>query len=172
VLEDLEHAVARGAPIHGEISGVAQGSDAHNIVAPSVDGQAWCIQRAIDAAGVGASEVGCVFAHGTGTLLNDRTESKALSEVFGAHARKLVVPAIKGAIGHTMGASGSLQLVALLRALQDQRVPPTLHSRERDPECPLDHVFEGSRDMRLKVGMSNSFAFGGHNVSIVARRFS
>jgi 3-oxoacyl-[acyl-carrier-protein] synthase II len=170
VLEEWEAARARGARIHAEVLGVGATNDAKSIVGPDPTGEIEAIRLALDDAGLGPGDIDYVNAHGTGTAANDANESRILKEVFGAHARKIPVSSIKGHIGHTMGAAGALDLAATALALRHQRVPPTLHYTPGDPDCDLDYVSEGARDLELRHAMTNSFGFGGQNSVLVLGR--
>jgi len=170
VLEEWEAARARGARIHAELVGVGATNDAQNIVGPDATGEIEAIRMALADAGLAPDDIDYVNAHGTGTAANDANESRILKEVFGAHARKIPVTSIKGHIGHTMGAAGALDLAATALALQHQRVPPTLHFTAGDPDCDLDYVPEGARDVEMRHAMTNSFGFGGQNSVLVLAR--
>jgi len=170
VLEEWEAARARGARIHAELVGVGATNDAQNIVGPDATGEIEAIRLALADAGLAPDDIDYVNAHGTGTTANDANESRVLKEVFGAHARKIPVSSIKGHIGHTMGAAGALDLAATALALQHQRVPPTLHFTAGDPDCDLDYVPEGARDVEMRHAMTNSFGFGGQNSVLVLAR--
>lgn len=170
VLETRQRALARGAVILGEIVGYAANSDAQDIVKPSVPGAARAMRDALKSAGIAATEVDYINAHGTGTLLNDRCESAAVHAVFDVHAQRLAVSSVKSSIGHLMGAAGAVELIAGLMAFTRDTLPPTLNYTEADPECDLDFVSEGARSRPAAVMVKNSFAFGGLNTSLVLRR--
>jgi 3-oxoacyl-[acyl-carrier-protein] synthase II len=171
VLEDAERARRRGAPVMAEIAGYGLFTDIGHITRPSVGGQAEAMRRALADAGIGADEIGYVNAHGTGTPANDGVETAAIKTVFGEHARSLAVSSTKSMHGHLLGAAGALELVATLLALSRRVAPPTINLRVPDPECDLDYVAERAREVPgLRVAMSNSFAFGGTNAVLVARR--
>jgi 3-oxoacyl-(acyl-carrier-protein) synthase len=170
VLEEWEAARARGARIHAELLGVGATNDARNIVGPDPTGEIEAIRLALDDAGLAPRDIDYVNAHGTGTAANDANESRILKEVFGAHARKIPVSSIKGHVGHTMGAAGALDLAATALALRHQRVPPTLHFTPGDPDCDLDYVTEGAREVEMRHAMTNSFGFGGQNSVLVLSR--
>jgi len=167
VLEDLDHARQRGAVIHAEVLGVGASGDAHHMTAPRPDGAGAmeAIRAALDDAHVHAGDVGYVNAHGTSTELNDRTEALAVRAVLG---RAVPVSSTKSVTGHLLGAAGAVEALACIRALQTGLLPPTANLDDPDPECELDHVRGEARPARqLRVAISNSFGFGGHNVALV-----
>jgi nodulation protein E len=171
VLEPLERAQARGATILAEIVGFGMSADAADLIAPDVDGMSRAMQGALDNAGVTAEQVQYINAHGTGTTANDETETKALHQVFGAHAKKVAVSSTKSMTGHALGAAGALEAVATVMAVQDCVAPPTIGWLGRDPACDLDYVPNEARPMQIDVALSNSFAFGGLNAVLAVRRF-
>jgi nodulation protein E len=170
VLETYEHASARGARIYAEIVGFGMSADAADITAPDVDGAARAIRAALRDARLAPDAIDYVNAHGTGTTLNDRTETIAVREAFGAHADRLAVSSIKGALGHSLGAAGALEAAATALALQTQTIPPTANYEEPDPECDLDCVPNTARQTPMRAAISNSFAFGGLNAVLVLGR--
>ena len=170
VIESLEHAEARGAKPLAEIAGVGMSSDAHHVTQPSAEGAARAIARALNDAGIGPEQVGYVNAHGTGTLVNDVTETRALHQAFGDHAVRLAVSSTKSMHGHTLGAAGAIESAAAILALREGFLPPTIHYNERDPECDLAYVPNLGRAWDGEYAMSNSFAFGGLNAVLVLRR--
>jgi nodulation protein E len=170
VVETLEQAQARGATILAELAGAGMSSDAGDIAAPSEIGAAAAIANALQNSGISPSEVDYVSAHGTGTLANDSTETAALHRVFGEHARALAISSTKPMHGHALGASGALELIAVIGALRDSIVPPTLAYLEPDPACDLDYVPLQARRMPVHAAISNSFAFGGLNAVVALRR--
>ena len=172
VFEELEAAKARGAEILAEIISFAMTSDATHIVLPSREGVARAIAGAIRDAGIALSEVGYINAHGTGTAANDRTECAAVSEVFGAHAKNLMISSTKSMHGHLIGGTGAVELLACLMALREGVVPPTVGFEVPDPDCALDVVPNEAREARVEVALSNAFAFGGLNAVIALRRYS
>ena len=171
LLEDLEHAKQRGAKIFAEISGYGLSSDAGHITQPSVDGPARAVRMALEEARVAAEEVDYINAHGTGTRLNDVTETQVLKRVFGEHARKLAISSTKSMHGHTMGATGAIELAATTMATQRDIIPPTANYTRPDPECDLDYVPNQAREKPVRVAISNSFAFGGLNAVLLVRKF-
>jgi len=172
VLENLERAKARGARIHGEIIGFGMSSDAGDIVLPAASGAAAAMRNCIADAGLQPEDVDYINAHGTGTTANDVTETKAIHMTFGAHAKNLMVSSTKSMHGHALGAAGAIELAASLLALRDGFIPPTANFTEADPQCDLDYVPNAVREAQAEVAISNSFAFGGHNAVVAARRYS
>jgi nodulation protein E len=170
VLENWEHAKARGAKIHAEVCGFGMGSDAHHLTQPSVDGPIRSMRWALEDACLSPEAVQYINAHGTGTVTNDVTETAAIREVFGARADGLLVSSTKSMHGHTLGAAGAVEGVATILALKHQLVPPTANFIEPDPACSLDVVPNQARKAMLEYGMSNSFAFGGLNAVVIFRR--
>lgn len=171
VLEDWEKATARGAPILAELVGYASGSDSTHITQPSAAGQAGAMVGALRDAELPAQAIGYINAHGTGTVLNDKTETQAIKDVFGSHAYELAVSSTKSMHGHLMGAAGAVEFVACLQALNHQALPPTMHLAVADPECDLDYVAnQGRKADSLEYAMSNSFAFGGTSAVLIAKR--
>ena len=170
VLEDAERCRARGARHHGELLGAAVTTDAHHVTAPHPEGEGMvrAMTQALRAAQVAPHEIGYVNAHGTGTLQNDRTEALAIARVFGAG--RVLVSSTKSLVGHTMAAAGSLEAVATLLTLQHGLVPPTAHLEHVDPEIPFDCVPRVAREAPLERALSNSFGFGGQNVSLIFGR--
>ena len=168
VLEDWDSAVARGANIQGELLGYGLTTDASHITRPSVVGQAAAMSAALRSAGLGASAVDAINAHGTGTLANDAVETAAIKAVFGARACQIPISATKALHGHLLGATGALECVLSLVAMQQQVVLPTLHWQLPDPECDLDYVpNEARHQVAVRTMLSNSFAFGGTNAVLV-----
>jgi nodulation protein E len=170
VLESMEYAQARGATILAELAGSGMTADATDIVMPSADGAAAAMRQALDDAGLAPQDVDYVNAHGTGTQANDVTESRAIRLAFGAHAERLAVSSTKSMHGHALGASGALELVAVIGALRDSVVPPTANLDEADPACDLDYVPNVGRPMPVRAALSNSFAFGGLNAVLALKR--
>ena len=172
IFEDFDHAKRRGAPIVAEVIGFASSSDADHLTQPSEDGKgaADAMRRAVADAGMPADKIDYINAHGTGTPLGDAAETVAIKEVFGPAAKKLVVSSTKSAVGHSLGASGGIELVATIRALVHSVVPPTINLDNPDEQCDLDYCPNTARDRTIDVAMSSSFGFGGHNACIVVRR--
>jgi nodulation protein E len=170
VMEPRERAEARGAPILAEIAGAGLSCDAAELVTPDVDGAVRAMRQALADAGWDPGSVDYVSAHGTGTVLNDLTETRALHAVFGAHAGRLLVSSTKGAHGHALGASPALELVATIRALHEGVVPPTLNYLGPDPECDLDYVPLSARRAPIVRALSNAFGFGGLNAVLAVTR--
>jgi 3-oxoacyl-[acyl-carrier-protein] synthase II len=173
VLEELEHARARGARIYAELAGAGMSSDAFHMTLPDETGasQARAMTMALLEAGLGPSDVDYINAHGTATGPGDIAETRAIKEALGDHARRVAVSSNKSMIGHCLGASGAIEAVATVLSLVDGLVPPTINLHEPDPECDLDYVPNVARTMPVEVAASNSFGFGGHNVTLVFRRF-
>lgn len=170
-LEELEHARRRGARILAEISGFGMSSDAGHITQPTLDGPARAICMALQEARVNPGEVDYINAHGTGTRLNDATETEIVKKVFGERARRLPISSTKSMHGHAMGATGALELAATVMALERGVIPPTANYNQQDPECDLDYVPNQARSQPLRIALSNSFAFGGLNAVLLVRRF-
>ena len=170
VLENRARAEARGAEILAEIVGFGMSSDALDIVLPSAEGAASAMRACLTDARLAAEDVEYINAHGTGTMANDVTETKAIHMVFGDHAKKLAVSSTKSMHGHALGASGALELAATIMAMRQGFIPPTANFIEADPACDLDYVPNEAREARVEVAMSNSFAFGGHNAVLAIRR--
>jgi nodulation protein E len=169
ILEPLDAAKARGARIYAEICGMGMTSDAHHLTQPTVDGPARAMRGALREAGIAPEEVGYINAHGTGTAGNDPVETRAIREVFGAHADKLAVSSTKSMHGHALGAAGALEAIATIMALYHGILPPTANYLGLDPECDLDYIPNQSRTARVGAALSNSFAFGGLNAVVVFR---
>lgn len=169
VLEEYEHAKARGAHIYGEIVGYGATCDAYHITAPAPDGSggAKAMIQAIEDAGIAKEQIGYINAHGTSTPLNDRTETAAVKLAFGEHARHLAMSSTKSNTGHLLGASGAIEAIITIKALQEGYIPATIHYEQADEECDLDIVANEGRAASLAYAMSNSLGFGGHNASLV-----
>jgi nodulation protein E len=172
VLESLDHALERGAEPLAEMVGFGMSSDAHHITQPSAEGAAKAIRMALRDAGIEPESVGYVNAHGTGTTVNDVTETRALKMAFGQHAQRLAISSTKAMHGHTLGAAGAIEAAATIFALVDGVLPPTVNFSEPDPECDLDYVANCARMLSVEYAASNSFAFGGLNAVLVFRRNS
>ncbi|MCM8794854.1 MAG: beta-ketoacyl-ACP synthase II [Candidatus Omnitrophica bacterium] len=173
ILEELEHAKARGATIYAEMIGYGLSGDAYHITAPHPEGEgaAAAMKMALDNSGLKPQDVSYINAHGTSTQLNDRIETKAIKDVFGEWAKKIPVSSTKSMTGHLLGAAGAIEFMACVLALRDQIIPPTINYKVPDPECDLDVVPNQARKAKLEVVVSNSFGFGGHNVCLAAKRF-
>lgn len=173
VLEELEHAKRRRAKIYAEFVGFGMTSDAHHITAPDPGGtgSAKAMTDALADGGIDVEEVDYVNAHGTSTPLNDAMETRAIKLAFGEHAKELAISSSKSMTGHMLGASGGVELAATVLALKHQVIPPTINYEEPDPECDLDYVPNVAREAKLRVAISNSFGFGGHNATVVLRAF-
>lgn len=170
ILEESELARARGAEALVEIAGYGTSADARDPVRPDAEGAAACMRNALADAAIEADEIDYVNAHGTGTTANDITESEALAIVFGNKLSRLPVSSTKPVHGHGLGAAGALELVVTMGAVRDNIAPPTINWREADIKCPVDAVPNEARPMEIKTAMTNSFAFGGINASLVVRR--
>jgi 3-oxoacyl-[acyl-carrier-protein] synthase II len=174
VLEELEHARARGAKIYAEVIGYGLSSDAKHVTEPDPSGSnpARAMQMAFADAGIEPTDVGYVNAHGTSTPLGDASETRVIKIAVGEeHARKLPISSTKGATGHCLGASGAIEAMFTVLAVDRGMLPPTINYEERDPECDLDYIPNDAREADLEIAVSNSFGFGGHNACIVVRRF-
>ncbi len=173
ILESLEHALERGAPILAELVGYGLSSDGYHMTAPdpSGDGFMRCMQMALDDAGLRAEDIDYINAHGTSTDLNDLTETKAIKGVFGEHAYKLAVSSTKSMVGHMLGATGGVEAVFSVLSLRDQVLPPTINYTTPDPELDLDYVPNTKREAAVKTVLSNSFGFGGTNASLIFTRY-
>jgi 3-oxoacyl-[acyl-carrier-protein] synthase II len=174
VMEELEHAKARGARIYAEVAGYGNTADAHHLTAPSPQGEgaARCMRMALRSAGLNPEDISYINAHGTSTPQGDIAETQAIKAVFGAHARKLAVSSTKGATGHMLGAAGAVEMALCLKAIESNIAPPTINLENPDPECDLDYVPNQAREMEVRAIVNNSFGFGGHNASIIARKFA
>ncbi len=166
VLETYEHAKARGATILAELAGVGMSADASDIVAPTVEGPAAAMRACLADAGLNPEDVDYLNAHGTGTKANDLIETVAVKQVFGAHAAKLSVSSTKSMHAHCLGASGALEMIACVMAIREGVIPPTANYREPDPDCDLDVTPNVARERKVRVAVSNGFAFGGTNAVV------
>lgn len=173
VLEELEHAKKRGAHIYAELAGYGSNGDAYHITAPRPGGELayLCMEKALKDAHTKPEEVDYINAHGTSTHLNDLNETSAIKALLGKHAYEIPVNSTKSMTGHLLGAAGAIEAVVCALSIENNKVHPTINLKERDPECDLDYVIEGARDVKINVAMSNSFGFGGHNAVIVMRRY-
>lgn len=172
VLEELEHAKARGASIYGEIAGYGANCDAYHVTAPSPDGSgaARCMQLAMADAGITPEKIAYINAHGTSTPLNDSSETMAVKKAFGEHAHKLMMSSTKSMTGHLLGASGAIEAIITTLAVKEGYVPPTINYQVPDENCDLDIVANEGRSADITYAMSNSLGFGGHNASLVIQK--
>lgn len=172
ILEELEHARARGARIYGEFLGYGSSADAYHISMPAHDGggAALAMQRALDDAGLGAGDIDYINAHGTSTQLNDKSETKAIKRVFGERAYDVAVSSTKSMHGHLLGAAGALEALISLKAMEEGVLPPTINYESPDEACDLDYVPNAARSAQIRTVMSNGFGLGGHNATIVLGR--
>ncbi|MFQ5867075.1 MAG: beta-ketoacyl-ACP synthase II [bacterium] len=173
VLESLDHALSRGASICAELIGYGATDDAYHITAPSPDGQsaARAMSNALADAGVKPEEVDYINAHGTSTPLNDKVETIAIKKVFGDYAYKIPISSNKSMIGHLLGAAGIVELIATILGMEKEMLPPTINYEFPDPECDLDYVPNKARPKKINVALSNSLGFGGHNATLIVRRY-
>lgn len=173
VIESLDSALKRGANIYAEIVGVGSTSDAYHLTAPEPEGkwQAKAMELALKYGNIRKEEIDYINAHGTSTPLNDAIETKAIKSLFGELAYKIPVSSIKSMIGHTLGAAGSIELIATALTIKEGIIPPTINYEYPDPECDLDYVPNVKRKKDVRVALSNSFGFGGHNLSIALKRY-
>lgn len=172
VLEEMEHAKHRKAKIYAEVVGFGMSADAYHMTAPCEDGEgaARCMTTALKNAGINASEVNYINAHGTSTQLGDIAETLAVKRCFGDHAKKLVVNSTKSMTGHLLGAAGGVEAIFTALAIHHQTAPPTINIFDQDPQCDLDYVPNTARKMKIKVALSNSFGFGGTNGTLILRK--
>ena len=173
VLEELEHAKARGAHIYAEVVGYGTNGDAYHITAPAPGGvQARkCMELAIKDAGIDPKEINYINAHGTSTGLNDKNETLAIKELFGDHAKDIAVNSTKSMTGHLLGAAGAIETIVMAMAIETGKVHPTINCDNPDEGLDLDYVREGARDLQVTAALSNSFGFGGHNGTLCVRRY-
>jgi len=174
ILEELEHAKKRGATIHAEIVGYGCTGDAFHETQPDPTGAGGigCMRMALRDAGLRPDQLGYINAHGTSTKYNDAGETKVIKAVFGDHAKKLAVSSTKSMTGHTLGAAGGIEAIASVLALRDGVLPPTINYTTPDPECDLDYVPNQARQVQVEYALSNNLGFGGHNASLIFRRFT
>ncbi|MGA1202449.1 MAG: beta-ketoacyl-[acyl-carrier-protein] synthase family protein, partial [Planctomycetota bacterium] len=174
VFESLERAKARGAKIYAEVLGFGMTDDADHIAAPLPDGAlaAAAMRAAVKQSGRAITNVNYVNAHGTSTPLNDKMETRAIRSVFGEHADSMMVSSTKSQVGHCLGASGAVELVAIAMGIEQGIVPATINHDDPDPECDLDYVPNAPREAQIEVAISNSFGFGGHNACLCVGRFA
>ena len=173
VLEELEHAKARGAKIYAEVAGYALNGDAFHMTAPHPEGEgaARSMRMALKEANLNPDQLQYINAHGTSTELNDKIETLAIKKVFGDHAKKLKINSTKSMTGHTLGAAGGIEFIACCLSIEHQMVHPTINQMTPDPECDLDYVPNKAQELKIDAALSNSLGFGGHNTSIVVKKF-
>ena len=171
VLEAESHALQRGATILAEIKGFGASADSNHLTQPTQIGPMMAMQRALADAHLSLGDIDYINAHATGTVWNDKNETRAIKEVFGERAYQIPVVGNKAALGHSIAGSGALELIGCILSLRDQVVPPTINYKVPDPECDLDYVTEGRRNLPLRNVMSNSFAFGGSNAVLIVGEY-
>jgi 3-oxoacyl-[acyl-carrier-protein] synthase II len=173
VIEELEHAKARGAKIYAEMIGFGMSGDAHHITSPPEDGEGArkCMVAAMNDAGIDPAEVDYLNAHGTSTPVGDKGETIAVKRAFGEHSTSLPVSSTKSCTGHLLGAAGVVEAIFSILAIRDQVLPPTINLDNPDPDCDLDYVPNTARDAKIRTAVSNSFGFGGTNASLVFRAY-
>ncbi len=173
ILEDLEHALARGAKIYAEIVGYGATGDAHHVTAPAPGGEGGvrAMRQAINDAGLKPEDINYINAHGTSTDYNDKFETMAIKEVFGEYAQKVAISSTKSMTGHLLGAAGGVEAIFSIKAIEDSMIPPTINYVTPDPECDLDYVPNKARKQEVKAVLSNSLGFGGHNATIVFKKY-
>nr|WP_256123799.1 beta-ketoacyl-ACP synthase II [Paenibacillus chitinolyticus] len=171
VLESLEHAQKRGAHIYAEVIGYGMSGDAHHMTEPDPDGAARCMVKAIKDAGITPEEIDYINAHGTSTPVGDKSETTAIKKALGEHAYKVAVSSTKSMTGHLLGAAGGVEAVICGLTLENGIIPPTINLDDQDPECDLDYVPNVPRKSDVQVAMSNSFGFGGHNATIILKKY-
>ena len=173
ILEELSYALGRGAPILAEIIGYSATSDAFHITQPSPNGEGAtkALSLALNKAGVSPNEVDYINAHGSATVLNDKTETHTIKSVFGESAYRIPVSASKSMTGHLLGAAGAIEAIMCILAINHGIIPPTLNLTHPDPECDLDYVPNKARPVEVTTAVSNSFGFGGHNSVLIFRRY-
>ena len=173
VIESLDHALDRGAPIYAEVAGQASSTDGYHIAAPHPEGEgaSRTMRWAMENAGVSPDQVNYINAHGSSTPLNDAIETKAIKDVFGDRAYQIPISSTKSMLGHAMGASGTLEAIACTLAIRDGMIPPTINYEFPDPECDLDYVPNQARAHSVEVTLSNSFGLGGQNACLVIKKY-
>ncbi|MEW5894353.1 MAG: beta-ketoacyl-[acyl-carrier-protein] synthase family protein [Candidatus Omnitrophota bacterium] len=171
ILEELNHALKRGANIYAEISGYGAASDAHHMTQPHPRGGIMAVQRALKDAGIKPDEVNYISAHGTGTMENDKAECQVFYHVFGERAKQIPVSSIKSMLGHTLGAASALEAIACCMAVRDGKIPPTINYETPDPECDIDCVPNISRSHPVRIALNNSLAFGGNNFAVLIQSY-
>jgi 3-oxoacyl-[acyl-carrier-protein] synthase II len=173
ILEEMNQALERGAPIYAEVVGYGMSADAYHVTAPEPDGggSILCMQNALDDAGMSSEEIDYINAHGTSTKLNDESEVRAVKTVFGDHAYKLAISSTKSMTGHLLGGAGGVESIYTVLAIKHGIMPPTINYETADPECDLDFVPNKAREAKVGAAMSNSFGFGGTNASLIFKAF-
>jgi 3-oxoacyl-[acyl-carrier-protein] synthase II len=173
IVEELEHARKRNAPILAELTGYGLTADAYHMTSPPPGGAGAqkAMQHTLKRAGVNPEEVDYINAHGTSTPVGDVAETEAIKAVFGAYAKKLAVSSTKSMTGHLLGAAGAAELIFCIKAIEENILPPTINLDNPDPACDLDYVPHKAREAKIDIAMSNSFGFGGHNATLLIRRF-
>jgi 3-oxoacyl-(acyl-carrier-protein) synthase len=174
ILETLEHAKKRGASIYAEIVGYGATADAYHITAPAPEGEggARAMSNALKDAGLNPSDIDYINAHGTSTPLNDKFETAAIKKVFGDNAKKVAISSTKSMIGHLLGAAGAVELITSILTINKGIITPTINYEERDPECDLDYVPNEAREANVNYALSNSLGFGGHNATLIVKKFA
>lgn len=170
ILEEMDRAIKRNAPVYAEIIGYGNNNDAFHLTHPSLDQEVKAMEMAIGDAGIQKDEINYISAHGTATKINDRTETLAIKNVFGEGAYKIPVSAVKSMVGHTLGASGAIGLITTILGMKYNRIPPTINYHVPDPECDLDYVPNKPREGNIHTALSNCFGFGGVNASLIIRK--
>ena len=173
ILEELGHALQRGATIYGEVAGYGMSADAHHITAPAPEGEGGqrAMKNALNDGNIGIEEVDYINAHGTSTPYNDQFETMAIKAVFKEHSKKIAVSSTKSMTGHLLGAAGGIEAIASVMAIKEGWVPPTMNYETPDEECDLDYVPNQARQMDVRVALSNSLGFGGHNATILFKKY-
>ncbi|WP_026561048.1 beta-ketoacyl-ACP synthase II [Bacillus sp. J37] len=174
VLEELEHALARGAKIYAEIVGYGATGDAYHITAPAPGGEGGsrAMRMAVEGSGLSVNDIDYINAHGTSTPYNDKFETLAIKEVFGEHAKKLAISSTKSMTGHLLGAAGGVEAIFSVLAIKEGIIPPTINLQTPDPECDLDYVPNKARKQEVRAALSNSLGFGGHNATIIFKKYN
>jgi 3-oxoacyl-[acyl-carrier-protein] synthase II len=174
VLEELEHALARGAKIYAEIVGYGATGDAYHITAPAPGGEGGsrAMRMAVEGSGLSVDDIDYINAHGTSTPYNDKFETLAIKEVFGEHAKKLAISSTKSMTGHLLGAAGGVEAIFSVLAIKEGIIPPTINLQTPDPECDLDYVPNKARKQEVRAALSNSLGFGGHNATIIFKKYN
>jgi len=173
ILESLEHAQKRGARIYAELAGFGMTADAYHITSPDPEGEGakLVMAKALEDAGINLNDVDYINAHGTSTPYNDKIETLAIKKLFGQNAYKIPISSTKSMTGHMLGASGSVELIACVKTIEEGIIHPTTNYKNPDPECDLDYVPNKAREKEVKVAISNSFGFGGHNACFAVKKF-